>query len=364
MRIFCLYCLLFVSSACWGQDPVLSQYFSNKPLLNPSLTGYEGGTLVNLNFRQERYTLGGQLVEFNTNNLSAELDLPCLQSALALMYIDRVEGEGYLRWQSLSTAYAWRSRARPDRQRRDWEWRFGMRLAYNWRSLNWDNLVFSEQLDAMRGILGPTNLPLPGDLRSNTDYFDLQAGYSWVYHKGDNRFRLGLTLNHLLRIEQSVTAADDTLPMRTTLHTSYVRSMNINGMQLDLMPFVRLDIQQGNAISFRQAFRYQALTYGMIVNTHSMPSLWGGVWLQSYQSFESQPTVHALVFQVGFEFPVGKSQHKSSVYRFGLSYDYPFAGLAAGGSNIFEVSLAVHFPQLDLGRCIRNKKRYIPAAKF
>lgn len=183
MRIFCLYCLLFVSSACWGQDPVLSQYFSNKPLLNPSLTGYEGGTLVNLNFRQERYTLGGQLVEFNTNNLSAELDLPCLQSALALMYIDRVEGEGYLRWQSLSTAYAWRSRARPDRQRRDWEWRFGMRLAYNWRSLNWDNLVFSEQLDAMRGILGPTNLPLPGDLRSNTDYFDLQAGYSWVYHK-------------------------------------------------------------------------------------------------------------------------------------------------------------------------------------
>lgn len=364
MRIACLYLCLFWPLLVWGQDPALSQYFSNKTLLNPSLAGYEGGTLVNLNYRQERYSISGQSVEFDTNNLSAELALPCLQSALALMYIDRVEGEGYLRWQSLSAAYAWRSRARPDRFKRDWEWRFGMRLAYNWRSLNWDNLVFSEQLDAMRGILGPTNLPLPGDLRTNTDYFDLQAGYSWIYRKGDNRFRLGLTLNHLLRIEQAVTAADDTLPMRTTLHTSYVHSLKIKQMKLYVMPFVRMDIQQGGAISFRQAFRYQALTYGLIVNTRTMPSFWAGAWLQSYKSFASQPSVHAMVFQVGFEFPVGKYRQNRSVYRFGISYDVPFVGLAAGGSNILEISLAIHFPNSAPGRCGRGEKRYIPAAKF
>lgn len=365
MRIICLAMLLLLPWLTRAQDPHLSQFLSNKTLLNPSLAAYEGGMLWNLNYRQERYTIQGQLVQFNTNNLSGEFDLPCLQSALGLMYIDRIEGEGYLRWQSISTAYAWHSRARPDRYKRDWEWRFGMRLAYNWRSLNWDNLVFSEQLDAMRGILGPTNLPLPGDLRTNTDYFDLQAGYSWIYRKGENRFRVGLTLNHIMRIESAITAADDTLPLRTTLHTSYLHSLDWQGMALQLMPFVRMDVQQGEAISFRQAFRYQSFTYGAIVGTRTMPAFWGGAWLQSYQSFANQPTAHALVVQLGFEIPSGqRSARPKAVYRLGISYDLPIAGLAAGGSNIFEVSLAAHFPQAGGRRCGQSGRRYIPGARF
>ncbi len=357
--------LCSLSLGLQAQDPILSQYFSNKLYLNPSLCGYEGGTLVHLNYRQQNYSISGQLIEFTTNSLGMQMEFPCLQSALGLLYLDNVEAEGYLQWQSISTAYSWRSRARPDRQGRDMEWRFGLRLAYNWRSLNWDNLVFDEQLDAMRGIMGPTNLPLPGDLRSNTDYFDLQSGLSWVYRKRDNRFRIGLSLHHLLRLEQTVLAADDTLPIRTTVHLSYLHAWNRARGPVYMMPFVRLDLQKGGQLSLREAFYYQSLTYGLMIQTQTLPALWGGVWMRSYQSFSSQPPTNSLVVSIGVEFPNGGSYRQArSVYRFGLSYDYPYSGLAAGGSNIFEVSLAVHFPQFSLSRCVDDGKRYIPAAKF
>jgi type IX secretion system PorP/SprF family membrane protein len=348
-----------------AQDPVVSQFFSNKLYFNPSLTGYEEGTLFHLNYRRQNYLISGQRIEFTSNALGLQLDLPCVQSAVGFLYLDNIEAEGYLQWQSISTAYSWRSRSRPDRQGRDNEWRFGMRLAYNWRSLNWNNLVFDEEIDAVRGIMGPTNLPLPGDLRTNTDYFDLQTGLSWVYRKGENRLRVGASLHHLLRVEQTVLAADDTLPLRTTLHLSFLKNVNWKGAPLHFMPFVRLDLQKGGTLSLREAFYYQSLSYGLMVNTQSLPAVWGGVWLRSYQSFPSQPPTNSLIVSVGFEFPNRAPYEKArSIYRFGLSYDYPFSGLAAGGSNIFEVSLAIHFPTMGFRSCEDEGKRYMPAVKF
>ncbi|MEL6846619.1 MAG: type IX secretion system membrane protein PorP/SprF, partial [Bacteroidota bacterium] len=113
--------LLLANKSLQAQDPILSQYYTNKIYLNPALTGFEGGTTVNMNYRNQWYAIAGNLAQFTTNSAAVDVELPCIQSAFGLIYVDNLEGEGRLRWQSLGLSYAWRSRPQQSQIANDWE---------------------------------------------------------------------------------------------------------------------------------------------------------------------------------------------------------------------------------------------------
>ncbi|MEL6591134.1 MAG: PorP/SprF family type IX secretion system membrane protein, partial [Bacteroidota bacterium] len=307
--------LLLANKSLQAQDPILSQYYTNKIYLNPALTGFEGGTTVNMNYRNQWYAIAGNLAQFTTNSAAVDVELPCIQSAFGLIYVDNLEGEGRLRWQSLGLSYAWRSRPQQSQIANDWELSFGLKGSFDWRSLDWSQLVFSDQLDAIQGIIGPSAVPSPTGGMSVARAFDLDFGGAFVYQFGEDRLRTGVTLNHLVRIDPSPLLLEDTLPVRTTIDLAYVKNIRWGNASYHLVPMLKFDMQRSSA-RWRDStalfggllsnpfdgFWYRSVQYGVAFSFQKAPGLWGGVWMNSRFGPQNRFNTNSFIVALGMEF--------------------------------------------------------------
>lgn len=377
-RLAILGLLLWGNCSLMAQDPILSQYYTNKIYLNPALTGYEGGTTFNMNYRNQWYSIAGSLAQFTTNSAAVDVELPCIQSAFGVIYVDNMEGEGRLRWQSLGLSYAWRSRPQRQQLANDWELSFGLKGTFDWRSLDWSQLVFSDQLDAIQGILGPSAVPTPVNGLSLAQSFDLDFGTAFVYQFDDDRLRAGLTLNHLVRIDPSPLLLEDTLPIRATLDLSFVKNIEWGGASYHLVPMFKFDLQRSSA-RWRDStvflnglinnpfdgFWYRSFQYGAAFSFQKAPGLWGGVWMHSRYGQDNRFNTNSLIVALGMEFandPVFK--HADNTYRFGLSYDYNMSGIRSEGGGTYEASLVINFGKATLMNCDPVRRRRYTCPKF
>ena len=80
----CFHLLLIIQG--FSQDPYFSQFFANRVYLNPAYAGFDPGTTITLNYRNQWIGLpGGTLSSFNnsfeTYNATVNFQIPCfLQS--------------------------------------------------------------------------------------------------------------------------------------------------------------------------------------------------------------------------------------------------------------------------------------------
>jgi type IX secretion system PorP/SprF family membrane protein len=360
---------LMPTSDLYAQDPILSQYYTNRMYLNPAMTGFEPGATVSLNHRNQWHRIAGQSAKFVTNSVTADINAPCLQSAVGLYYLDNTEGEGFLKWQHVGASYAWYSRRGRSSRNSDFQVRLGMKATYNWRSLDWSRLRFSDQLDAIYGVVGPTSLPIPDGERSFNSYADFGSGVtlSWR-HRGDNRLTVGGAIHHLVRIDNSLAFLDDTLPVRSTIHATYVHSQDFGGGTYFLVPMLKVDLQKaavGNY--FGEGFMYRSIMYGVAFSFQQNPGLWGGVWLHSRNGVPNQDDINSIILAIGTEVGnghQGKFASASQTYRIGLSYDYNISGIRSDGGGTVEVSLTMNFGNAQLLRCEPRAKGSLPCPKF
>lgn len=357
---------------CWlainamAQDPIFAQYFTNRLYLNPALAGFEGGTTVNMNYRNQWNRIGGPNSKFTTQSVAIDMEAPCLQSAFGLVYFDNVEGEGYLRWQSAGMVYAWRMRPEKNAYEQKLDFSVGMKGTYNWRSLNWDNLVFSDQLDAIYGNIGPSQINLQNDLFDRGQFFDFDLGMDFNYKISDERrIQLGVVANHLVQINNSVFSQEDTLPMRFTLHASYIHSVNFGGRRnYHLVPMIKLDMQKASIPNFGAGFLYRSIDYGVAFSVQGLPGIWGGLWLHTRNFLPDNRNTNSLSAALGWEFGNDPKAISPQSYRVGMSYTYDFTGVRSDGGGIFEVSLVMNFADVHLFKCDSRRRGSLPCPKF
>lgn len=352
-----------------AQDPILSQYYTNRMYLNPALTGDELGSTVSLNHRNQWFRVAGRDAQFTTNSVTADIGAPCLQSAVGICYMDNTEGEGYLKLQRVGVSYAWYSKLGTRSSNQDFQIRLGMKASYNWRSLDWSNFRFSDQLDAIYGVVGPTALAIPADLRSFTNYADFGAGGAMHWrHRQNNRLTVGAAFHHLVRIDNSLAFLDDTLPVRTTFHATYVHSQNFGGGTYFLVPMLKVDLQRAAAGGFfDDGFLYRSIMYGVAFSFQENPGLWGGVWLHARNGLPNQDDINSLILAIGTEVGDGHHGKRSSdvnTFRIGLSYDYNLSGLRSDGGGVVEVSLTMNFGNARLLSCEPRRNGRMPCPKF
>jgi len=351
-----------------AQDPILSQYYTNRMYLNPALTGYEPGTTVSANHRNQWAQVAGRNAKFTTNSITADISASCLQSAFGVYFLDNTEGEGFLKWQHLGLSYAWYTRDSRRMTPSDFKLRLGVKATYNWRSLDWSQLVFSDQLDAIRGAINPTSLPLPSGLQSRTAYADFGGGaaFDWT-HGGGNRLSAGVAFHHLVRIDNSLFFLDDTLPTRTTLHATYVINQNFGGGNYYIVPMVKADIQKASAGNYFGTFTFRSIMYGVAFSFQENPGLWGGVWLHSRSGIPDLDDINSLIVALGIEVGdghQGKFNSAARRLRLGLSYDYDYSGLRSDGGGVIEVSLTYLMSGVELTQCNARRGKPIPCPKF
>src|SRR5215217_156147 len=282
-------------SACYSQDHIYSQFFNAPVYLNPALTGqFEGDIRMNLIYRNQWSGLSGDLSYISA---SADLNIPKFGGGVGLLFTRSSEGLAYLNKNNFAATYSYSVGGD------DVVASFGIQAGFANRRIDWEKLVFGDQIDMRLGYIPGSSSSAQIPESSSKFYFDAGAGTNIVFHD----FMIGAAVHHINKPDESFTGKQAKLPMRLIANASY--RINIGGgfnyNQDDgvyVIPSV-VYYRQANAssISGGAQFKYKG------VNT--------GLWYRT--SGEGSPD--AVVISLIFDIFTNRSNGEK--LRLGISHD-------------------------------------------
>jgi len=347
----------FAISFVMAQDPVFSQFVINSTYLNPSLTGFRYGTEVISHYRNQWYNVREGYSKFETRNVSLSTCLPTFYSGLGLMYVDNIEGEGYLKSQKYVGTYAYevlphrRSRAENQDNR---VFRLGLRASYNTRQVNWDKFVFTNQLDPIHGIVLPSSLAVNNNILVAKNYFDADFGTVFGLRsinigtkKMFSNLLMGFCISHLARPNISLIKADERLPWRYTIHLSGAYNLNWrmpNKAEMYLVPVLKIDWQKKSAN--KNPTQFMNANYGAVIG---MKNFSFGAYMQNKKVLPETYNTNTLVVLTGFQFEAGNIP-----IQFTLSKDISLNGVGSDTGGAWEASLIIRAKKITPDTPIHN----------
>ena len=181
--MFCIFAL-----SALGQDPAFSQFDANQLYYNPAYAGYKKQARIELTYRTLWPNVPGKAFPGPLSTYSATGDAyfniqnKFMGGAGAFVMQD-VEGQGYLTTTSAGVTYSQHMpslRALRDDKRQPGRFDIyaGFKVYYNYIHIDWSRFVFSDQLNPMYGITGPSTFNQVGI--SQRSYVDFDFGVSIV----------------------------------------------------------------------------------------------------------------------------------------------------------------------------------------
>lgn len=303
-----------------GQDHIYSQFYNSPIYLNPALTGqFEGDIRFNALYRNQWTGLSG---DFSYMSASADLNLQKLNSGVGLIFNRSSEGTAYLQKNNIALSYSYIIGGD------NFTLSFGLQGGITNQKLNWDKLVFGDQIDINAGII-PGGIS--GAERPNVDsrfYFDAAAGGNIVY----KNFMLGLGAHHLNRPDESLSGFQTRLPVRISANMSYKLAIVPDQYDRDgayLIPSI-VAYRQQNVMSFSLGtqFKYAGVN--------------AGIW---YRNDGGTNGNDAIVFSVIFD--IFNRRTNGEKFRIGLSHDATTSKLNytnTGGTSEIGVGYEKYWP--------------------
>ncbi|MEI6747733.1 MAG: type IX secretion system membrane protein PorP/SprF [Bacteroidales bacterium] len=309
------YFLLTVLTLCAGfvdaQDVAYSQFYANPLYLNPALAGSKVCPRFTLNYRNQWPSINKGYVNYNA---CYDQHFDKISGAIGLMVNASNAGGGILKSDAISLMYSYRLVISNSLVAN-----VGFQGTYLQNKLDWNSLVFEDQLISGIGVINPVTLEAqPDHLTKGTS--DFSAGMLIGYKES---LYFGTAVHHLSQPDIAFyNNTPSKLDMKITVHAgAYIdleQGLDGNDIEnLSVSPNI-MYIQQGN---FRQ------LNLGMYMNVYPFV---GGLWFR--HNFENPDAIIALL---GF-------QHAQ--FKVGYSYDYTVSKLTNATGGAHEVSFAWQFP--------------------
>ena len=326
-QLLCFLAMILVAtSAIRAQDPVFSQFYSTPLLLNPAFAGTTFAPRIAASYRNEWPTATDVGVAYSTYAVSYEQFVEQANSGIGLMVLSDDAGDGLLKMTNFMASYAYRIAVNDDLQIK-----LGVEAGFRQYALDWDKLVFLDQIHPIEGPVLPSSEIQP-DALSNT-IFDAGAGLL-VF---SSQFYGGISLHHLttpnegfLRVNNGLVEG---LPLRLSLHGGaqfIVKEGNKRQPASFISPNI-LFLKQGDQGQLNVGAYY------------SMGLVFAGGW---YRHAFGNPD--AAIAMVGFSY---------NVFKIGYSYDFTLSSLApTGGSH--EISLVLNLENSERLRKKRYANRY------
>lgn len=322
----------FVAKA---QDPNFSQFYANRIYVNPAFAGADPGLRVSLNYRRFWASVPGK---FETFSASADIADFNIAGGLGLIALSSVEGEGKLRTTNIAAMYSYRLTLIP----RMFDIHLGLQAGLFQRSLDFSNLVFSDQLDATYGNLYQTQAQVPNG-KVTRNMLDIGTGILARFNikTGKSRKKLlsntaGLSLKHINMPNESLTGKNASLPIK--LSVLYSCMFNVSPQNSDSKIYL-----SPNFLYEKQA-QFSTFNFGMFMLRAPMMV---GLWYRNQNILISPSRTDALIANLGFR---GENGDKTIIFQIGYSYDLTLSGMlgASGGSH--EISTSIEFTTLKLSR--------------
>lgn len=312
----------FLPTKVLAQDPIFSQFYAMPLQINPGFAGSARAPRAGVAYRNQ-WT--GLQSAYRTYAAYYEQSFDRLNSGIGFHLEGDNAGDGIFKTNRFSGAYAYRLKITDNLALK-----LGLELGLHQVSLNWDKLLFPDQLDAVNGITYNTEEIRP-DMTSRTD-LDISSGILLV----SDKFYLGVGLKHLNTPSQSILRLKNNLvpglPIRYTFHggTEWVVKKGNKRQEASFVSPNFLFVAQGP---------YKQLNVGAYA---SMGSVFVGTWFR--HTFRNADAVIALV---GF---------RQGPIKIGISYDATVSGLANRAGGTFELTMGYLFPHKnrpDINDCTR-----------
>ena len=326
--------MLALSAAAVGiaQDPVLTQFYAAPTLLNPAFAGMTRAPSFHLNHRSQNVGFAGG-VPYQTYAVGYGQFVPRANSGLGLSLLADEAGDGIVQTYAATAYYAYQVRVGEAHL-----FRIGLSAGLQERRLDWDRLVFFDQLDPVTGArdasgnLNPSQEVRPDDL--NVLFPDFGAG---ILYAGERAYG-GVTVDHLTTPDDRIVGRGPGgfyrgYPLRVSLHAG--AQIPLDGDVANPKRFVTPNVL------YTHQGPHDQINLGAYVG---VGPIFGGLWFR--HGFGNGD---AAIGTVGVEW---------GMYQFGYSYDASVSALAPVSSGSHEVSLQVNLEEAPWIKARRQRDRY------
>lgn len=302
-----------------AQDPQFSQFYASPLYLNPALAGATDRGRVGVNYRNQWPSLRHS---FTTMSAYVDYFSKAIESGFGI--IVNQHKESFLNYKSseIGGIYSYKLQVAEKLILRT-----GIQLSYFQKNVNFEDLVFSDQIDIDNGVVtGPSGQVFDQNFRVN--FMSASAG-GLLYTEA---FWIGTAVHHINEPDQSFVGGESRLESKFSVHAGYKLKLG-KGYRLRTINYQFQERSVTFAVNYKQQGGFNQLDAGL--QLYLQPLLIGG-WYRGIpiQSVNSVSKNESIIGLFGLEL--------NRDLAFGYSYDFTVSRLAGvtGGAHEFSLSLA------------------------
>ncbi len=318
-RVCVLFCVLLLSNLATSQDPVFTQFNIIPIQINPAFVGNTYAPVVSLNTRLQWSSFGGA---YRTLGFSADRFFESYNLGLGTMVSLDDSGDGIYQQFKIDFITSYRLKVKDGHFLK-----MGLGIGLGRNILNWDKLIFGDQIDDTYGYELPngnkiiSKEDMPNDLSVN--YPDLSAGL--LYYSKQIYFGIGVKHAN----SPAVYYYDENSSVNSGLP---VRFSVILGGERDLSDFVsNAGVFYSPGILYVNQAGLSQLTFHNYVNFGSIFASVG----YRYNVVNSD----AVLFSIGFN---------KGIVKVAYSFDYTISGLGIFSGGAHELGVMLNFDKSTL----------------
>ena len=304
---------LLVALTGFAQDAHFTQFYANPIYLNPALAGVRGCPTVTMNYRNQ---WPGIKDAYTTYSTSFDQYSEKLNGGVGFNILHDRAGSGRLKTTAASAVYAYQYQVS-----KKVTVKFGGKATFVNKSIDWNQLVFGDMIDAREGVIYETQQ----SFGEPVNYFDFSAG-AMVFA---DYFFGGFVVDHLTQPAEGLLDRYATsLPRKYTLHA---------GANIPLGKMWKKDRSISPNIMVTKQNEFTQVNMGLYLR---MRELVVGGWYRNNDSF---------IVLAGVE---------TEKFKFAYSYDVSTSGILRQTLGSHELSYTAYLPCKKKQKKVR--KLYCP----
>jgi type IX secretion system PorP/SprF family membrane protein len=328
-----LFLIFFSTPDMKGQDVNFSQWFSAPLYFNPAYTGLATGLRGRFLFRDQWPNLP---VDFKSYYFSADIGDRRLPGSGGVGLVIESDNEGISFIHDLSVGLNLSVRIPIATNLIS---QVGIKAAVVQKRVNYDELVFTDQLSAQYGNIYQSSF-IPPDA-SKRVFPDFGAGgiLQFANEQGNMNGTVGLAVDHIFQPDESfLSTGTSPLPRKFIAHADFVISAGGGSSSAYYSSNSEYDLKVNPGIIYQNQASMSALEVGLNMLKYN---IYIGAW---YKSTLKDIPSSAIALLAGYRYTFAQDMSIKFMYSYDLQISSNLQGL--GGAH--EVSLILEFDKLSL----------------
>lgn len=321
---------LFTSATLLAQDPEFSQYYAAPLYLNPAFTGTTNDHRFIANYRNQWPSVANG---YTTTAFSYDYNSHQLNSGFGFLATQDQAGTAGMKSTQFNFLYSYKLRMSDK-----WVVSAGLNFGYAARSIDFNKLIFSDQLQLGSNQITGTN----ESSTAMAHYFDFKSGIL-AYNRN---FWFGFAASHINQPNRSLDNGYAYVPMKISVHGG-VRIPLYRSMHKEKVPVLSPSFVYKRQANFEQLDVGAYLLYDPVIF---------GLWYRGIpvtKNADNSPSQDAVVVMLGY---------RLGNFEFVYSYDVTVSSLGPASGGAHEVALKYHHPIPT--RQKKKQQKYLPCPSF